>query len=191
MGKYWQFFNYYLLIFRRSIFIFALLLPFMYTIINFVPLDDTTGISGKYWSKGMGFCVSTCFKKITSKKLNDLGIIGVLDNKCDTFSGSCVNTTLKSLIVSSNTISLCIFLLVLLIYRQIPSAWVKRKSLNNWVIISLLIGFIIQTTSVWTWVNNWVTYWVGFTASILLSMNIAAFIIIISLISTQVLFEFF
>ena len=193
IGKYWGNFNYYLLIFRRLIFIIALLLPFIYTIVNFMPLYSESKADGNTKSivNSMGFCVDPCFKKITSKKLNDIGIMGIYDNKCGHSSNSCVGTTLQSLIISSNIISLCIFLLVLLIYRNIPSAWDKRKSLNHWVIISLLIGFIIQHTTIWTGINAWLTYWVGFSASILLSMNISAFIIIISLLSTQVFFEFF
>ena len=211
IGKYWHFFNYSLLIMRRSIFTFALLIPFIYVIINFWPLikglagsesishplkakpikslSKTMDVS-QLWSKGMGICVDPCFKKVTSKKLKDVGIMGTLDLKCQQGSNYCVSNTLQSIITATNVISLCIFLLVLLIYRQIPSAWDKRKSLNHWVIISLMIGFIIQQTSVWE-MQYWLTYWVGFSASILLSMNISAFIIIISLISTQVFFEFF
>ena len=209
VGQYWHIFNYSLLIMRRSVFTFALIIPFLYVIINFwpllkgwrsgtahdlkakpiSPLGETTNAS-QIWSKGMGICVNPCFKKVTSKKLKDIGIVGTLDLKCQNSSNYCVSNTLQSIITAANIISLCIFLLVLLIYRQIPSAWDKRKSLNHWVIISLMIGFIIQHMSVWE-MQSWLTYWIGFSASILLAMNISAFIIIISLISTQVFFEFF
>ncbi|ANS04271.1 hypothetical protein [uncultured Mediterranean phage] len=199
IGKYWHSFNYFLLIFRRLVFIGALLFPFIYTVSNFRKLymksphikSKTTPHTDHEKTLRVGLCIDPCFKKITDKRLTDMGIMAMTDMECQQNVATCTSNTLQSIITASNIISLCIFLLVLLIYRQIPSAWDKRKSLNHWVIISLLIGFIIQHTTIWSNINNWVTYWVSFTASILLSMNIAAFIIIISLISTQVFFEFF
>ena len=200
IGKHWALFNYSLLVFRRAVFTMALLIPFIYTIANFYPLyfrkvgseGGDTLVKRKASEKKprRGVCEAPCFRKVKEKKLSDLGIVGTLDLKCKTNSNNCVTNSLQSIIISSNIISLCIFLLVLLIYRQIPSNWDKRKSLNHWVIISLLIGFIIQHLTVWE-NQHWVTYWASFSASILLSMNIASFMIIISLISTQVLFEFF
>jgi len=199
IGKYWHSFNYFLLIFRRLVFIGALLFPFIYAVNNFRNLymkaphvkAKTTPRTEHAKSLRVGLCIDPCFKKITDKRLTNMGIMAMSDMECQQNVATCTSNTLQSIITASNIISLCIFLLVLLIYRQIPSAWDKRKSLNHWVIISLLIGFIIQHTTIWSNINNWVTYWVSFTASILLSMNIAAFTIIISLISTQVFFEFF
>ena len=199
IGKYWHSFNYFLLLFRRLVFIGALLFPFIYTVYNFKKLynkaphikNKTTPNIEDEKSLRVGLCIAPCFKKITDKRLTDMGIMAMTNMECKKNVATCTSNTLQSIITSSNIISLCIFLLVLLIYRQIPSAWDKRKSLNNWVIISLLIGFIIKHTIIWSNINNWVTYWVSFTASILLSMNIAAFTIIISLISTQVFFQFY
>ena len=209
IGKRWRSLNYVLLIFRRLVFIGALLFPLFYTVGNFRNLyrtnvsecNDCTDTEERIRESDrklpqaksirVGLCIDPCFKKITDKRLTDMGIMAMTDMECRQNVATCTSNTLQSIITSSNIISLCIFLLVLLIYRQIPSAWDKRKSLNHWVIVSLLIGFIIQHTTIWSNINNWVTYWVSFTASILLSMNIAAFIIIISLISTQVFFEFF
>ena len=198
-GKYWHSFNYFLLVFRRLVFIGALLFPFIYAVYNFRNLyrkrphmkAKITPQTEHEKSLRVGLCIDPCFKKVTDKRLTDMGIMAMADLECHNNVATCTSNSLQSIITSSNIISLCIFLLVLLIYRQIPSAWDKRKSLNHWVIISLLIGFIIQHTTIWSNINNWVTYWVSFTASILLSMNIAAFTIIILLISTQVFFEFF
>ena len=191
IGDSWQSLNYYLLLFRRTVFIMALLLPFIYTIVNFYPLFTHKLGKHKLVKKAdASVCSAPCFRQINSKKLNDMGIVGAVDLDCDKTSGNCASNTIGTITLASNIISLCSFLLVLLIYRQIPSAWDERKALNHWVIISLLLGFIINIFKVIEGLH-YITMWFTYPVSVLLSMNIASFVVVMTLISTQVLFEFF
>ena len=137
---------------------------------------------------GMQACMSTAI----TKQQKEAGVLAQFDWKCRQRQTSVIQKGITSLVDSFYYINYCLFLIVLLTFthqsKYAIEDWRKNPSLINWILISLLFGIIGTTLTVLESYQWWSMIFVNMS-TVLLSMNIASFAILIMAIVNAIYFS--
>ena len=137
---------------------------------------------------GMNACMDTA--NITPEQKEN-GVLGWFDWKCRSTQTNIIQTFITSLVNSFYYINYCLFLIVLLTFthqtKQSVTDWRKNATLIDWIFISLFFGTVGTTLTVLDSYAWWSMIFVNL-ATVILSMNIASFGILVAAIINAIYF---
>ena len=137
---------------------------------------------------GMQACMSTAI----TKQQKEAGVLARYDWKCRQKQTAVIQSTTTAVVDSFYYINYCLFLIVLLTFthqsKYAIEDWRKNTSLINWILISLLFGIIGTTLTVLESYQWWSMIFVNMS-TVLLSMNISSFGILIMAIINAIYFS--
>ena len=137
---------------------------------------------------GMNACMDTA--NITPKQKEN-GVLAWFDWKCRSTQTNIIQTFITSLVNSFYYINYCLFLIVLLTFthqtKQSVTDWRKNATLMHWIFISLFFGIVGTTLTVLDSYAWWSMIFVDL-ATVILSMNIASFGILVAAIVNAIYF---
>jgi len=137
---------------------------------------------------GMNACMDTA--NITPEQKRS-GVLAWFDWQCRDTQTSIIQTFITSLVNSFYYINYCLFLIVLLTFthqtKQSVTDWRKNATLIDWIFISLFFGTVGTTLTVLDSYSWWSMIFVDI-ATVILSMNIASFGILVAAIVNAIYF---
>ena len=137
---------------------------------------------------GMNACMDT--ENITPEQKRS-GALAWFDWQCRDTQTNIIQTFITSLVNSFYYINYCLFLIVLLTFthqtKQSITDWRKNATLINWIFISLFFGTVGTTLTVLDSYSWWSMIFVNI-ATVILSMNIASFGILVAAIVNAIYF---
>ena len=137
---------------------------------------------------GMNACMNT--SNITPEQKEN-GILAWFDWKCRATQTNIIQTFITRLVNSFYYINYCLFLIVLLTFTHQTKTemtdWRKNATLINWIFISLFFGTLGTTLTVFDSYSWWSMIFVDL-ATVILSMNVASFGILVAAIVNAIYF---
>ena len=137
---------------------------------------------------GLNACMDTA--SITSEQKEN-GVLAWFDWKCRETQTNIIQTFITQMVNSFYYINYCLFLIVLLTFTHQTTRsvkdWRKNSTMMDWIFISLLFGIVGTTLTVLNSYSWWSMIFVNL-ATVLLSMNIASFGILIAAIVNAIYF---
>jgi len=137
---------------------------------------------------GMNACMDT--SSITEEQ-KESGILAWFDWKCRATQTNIIQTYVSSLVNSFYYINYCLFLIVLLTFthqtKKEATDWRRNATLIDWIFISLFFGTIGTTLTVFDSYSWWSMIFVDLS-TVLLSMNLSSFAILIMAIVNAIYF---
>ena len=137
---------------------------------------------------GMNACMDT--SNITEEQ-KDEGVLAWFDWKCRATQTHIIQTFVGTLVNSFYYINYCLFLIVLLTFthqtKKEATDWRRNATLINWIFISLFFGTVGTTLTVLDSYSWWSMIFVDLS-TVLLSMNLSSFAILIMAIVNAIYF---
>ena len=137
---------------------------------------------------GMDACMNT--SNITPEQKEN-GVLAWFDWKCRVTQSNIIQTFITRLVNSFYYINYCLFLIVLLTFTHQTKTemtdWRKNATLINWIFISLFFGTLGTTLTVFDSYSWWSMIFVDL-ATVILSMNVASFGILVAAIVNAIYF---
>ena len=133
-----------------------------------------------------------CMDTTLTEQQKEAGILAKYDWKCRQEQTTIIQQLVTSSVNCFYYINYCLFLIVLLTFthqsKHAIEDWRKNTSLINWILISLLFGIIGTSLAVLASYQWWSMIFVNMS-TVLLSMNIASFGILILAIINAIYFS--
>ena len=169
--------NIFIFIFRTFIIAFLLLSPYIFviwTIIKAWYYSNDVDFNKASMPPGWNPCLNTDIPESLSKK----GVIGTIDYLCLSVQNTTLNAHIRALVDRFYYINYCLFLIVVMIFKNTRTSWQKSPFLANWIFISLMLGIM---GSVMTCFNTTgiISQTLANLGSTLVVMNISAFGIVL------------